>query len=1140
MRIRTLVARNLSYFWKTNLAVVLGVATAVAVLAGALMVGDSVRASLREIFLARLGRTDDVISSTSFFTERLADQLSSRSQFAAEFGDHCSLLALQGLVIHEPSGRRASNVQVYGVDDGFWRFHRVNPAALGSRELIPSPDLVSELGTKPGDTILLRIEKPSAIPAGSLHGRKEDLSRTIRLTAREPLDRSSLSEFSLRPQQGPMLAVFVPLSRLQTDLELSAKVNTILLSENEKGSVRSGEARSAIEAAVRETFSLDDLGIKLRVLDKERGIALEDERAVISESLYSSARRAAEQTGVWVNPILSYLANAIRDREREVPYSLVTAIDDEAFEVMSHDYGHGLGPAPQEQNNRDSALPRIVLNEWAAQDLNAHRGDVITLDYYLWQEEGRLRTESARFRLDAIVPINGKFADRDLVPDYPGITQTESISDWDPPFPVDLTKVRPADEDYWRKYRTTPKAFISLDTGVGLWHSRYGNFTSLRIGDSNRSPEMYLDQFKSALKGSIDPFASGFVAYPVRSEGIAAAQGATDFGEYFVYFSFFIVIAALLLAMLFFKLGVEQRSREIGLLGAIGFPAGQIRTIFLVEGVVLSVAASVLGIVGAIGYGVLMMYGLRTWWVGAVGTTALSLNVSAVSLAMGAAGGIVVAPLCILWTLRGLSRAAPRDLLAGSTEPVTARVRSPRRRHVFSSAALAVVLLVIGLLLVAAALAGWVGQTTGFFAGGSALLAGMLCAEYWWLRRKRAGLIAGSGWWPVSRLGLRYATYRPGRSILCVSLIACSAFIIFAVGSFKRGEAASDDKRAGTGGYPLIAESLLPLYHDPNTGEGREALSLVAQKGFDPARVFFTRFRVRKGDDASCLNLYQPRDPRILAPESGFVEQSRFAFQSSLAATASEKQNPWLLLNTEFEDGAVPVIADANSLTYVLHKNIGEDTVINGGPAGQIKLRIVGALADSIFQSELLMSEKNFLRLFPEQGGYNFFLLELSGQTPAEATAGLEEQLSDFGFDVSTTAERQAAFHRVENTYISTFQALGGLGLVLGTIGLGAVLMRNVLERMREMALLRAVGYSGRQLAWMIIAENGLFVVSGLSIGACCALVGILPALWSRGGQAPGLSVSLLILVAVTGMTASVVAAFTSLRAPLIESLRAE
>ena len=75
---------------------------------------------------------------------------------------------------------------------------------------------------------------------------------------------------------------------------------------------------------------------------------------------------------------------------------------------------------------------------------------------------------------------------------------------------------------------------------------------------------------------------------------------------------------------------------------------------------------------------------------------------------------------------------------------------------------------------------------------------------------------------------------------------------------------------------------------------------------------------------------------------------------------------------------------------------------------------------------------------------------------PPGAEAELERSLADYGFDATSVADRIAAFHRVENTYLSTFQSLGSLGLLLGTAGLAAVLLRNVLERRRELALLRA------------------------------------------------------------------------------------
>ncbi|HEX2267968.1 MAG TPA: ABC transporter permease, partial [Pyrinomonadaceae bacterium] len=243
-------------------------------------------------------------------------------------------------------------------------------------------------------------------------------------------------------------------------------------------------------------------------------------------------------------------------------------------------------------------------------------------------------------------------------------------------------------------------------------------------------------------------------------------------------------------------------------------------------------------------------------------------------------------------------------------------------------------------------------------------------------------------------------------------------------------------------------------------------------------------------------------------------------------------------LNREFPDGAIPVIGDANSLTYVLHLKVGEDFILDHGPT-PVKLRVVAALADSIFQSELIMSDKNFVRLFPSEQGYRYFLIDAPNES--EAATVLEDRLSDFGFDAQSTEERIASFHRVENTYLSTFQLLGGLGLALGTLGMAAVLLRNVLERRRELALMRAVGYNSSHFAVMVITENVLMLCLGLAVGFVCALLSIAPVLFERGAKAPNISLGLLLLaILISGATASLVATIAALRSPLLPALRSE
>jgi len=1132
MKFATLLRRNLGHYWRTNLAVVLGVAVTVAVLTGALLVGDSVRASLRDLVVQRLGNTTHVVTNENFFREQLANDLKSEGAMQAA----APMIVLEGALEHEKSSRRAAGVQIYGVDARFWQFHGL-PAegeqALGPRDALLSPALAREFGAEPGDALLLRVQRPSDVPVESLHGRKDQIGRTIRLTTKAALPAAQLGEFSLRLQQGEVRAVFVPLARLQRDLAQDGRINTILVAASPDGALRGEE----IGAALKRAVSLDDAGLNVAALNAQHAVSLTSRHIVIPDAAAETTLQAATAQGWRAQRLFTYLANTIRAGTREIPYSLVTAGDDTLLAGLT-------GPTPP-ASSKGAGAPPIWLNDWAARDLGAKPGDTVTLDYYVWREGAGLSTESAEFKLHGIVPIAPLNADRALAPEFPGIADTESVSDWDPPFPVDLQRVRPRDEDYWHKYRTTPKALLRLEDGQRLWRSRYGQLTALRfVPPAGTDLEAAAGEYRTRLAEALDPAQVGFVAVATRAQRLEASRGAVNFGEYFIYFSFFIVVSAALLAGLFFRLGVEQRLREVGLLRAIGFDERRIARMFLLEGSALAALGSALGIAGAIGYGTLLVYGLKTWWVGSVGTTLLELHIAPLTLTAGAAGGMVIALVVIALTLRGLRRATPVNLLAGarqytaSEQPVTRRTSRARWSGVASGVA--------GLAILAFAATGRMNQVGGFFGAGSLLLAALLFLSWAWLAGERRQLLAGSGVRGLSRLGLRNASWRPGRSLLCIALIASATFLIVAVDSFRRGSADPLDPRSGTGGYPLLAESLLPIPYDLSQPQGRAGAGMEAGDS-RLASLQFTSLRLRPGDDASCLNLYQPKNPRILGAPASFIATGRFSFTGSLAQTPEQQANPWTLLDSRFDDGAMPAIADANSMTYVLHRAVGDDFVIEhvrDPQTGQpLRLRFVAALADSMFQSEILISEEQFLRLFarePSAGGYRVFLIDAPDAPRAlSATGALEDALAPYGFDVVSAAERLAAFHRVENTYLSTFQALGGLGLLLGTFGLAAVLLRNVLERRRELALLRAVGFRHRDLMLMIAAENLLLLILGLVAGTVTALLAIAPALAERG-TLPGLSFALLAGVLLAGLLASLLAVAAAVRAPLLEVLRSE
>src|SRR3989454_4228837 len=653
MRARRLVLNSLAHYWRTNVAVVLGVATAVAVLAGALLVGDSVRGSLRDLVLQRLGRTDRAVLSSGFFRDALAADLERDPDFTASFQAVAPLVVMQGLVTAQASGRRASRVAVYGVDDRFWRFHQVSGVrGPEGREALLSRALAADIGASPGASIVVRVERPSAIPIESLHGRKDNLGRSLRLTVRSIVAPDDLGDFSLQPRQGEVRAVFVPLKRLQQDLDVRDRVNALLLAIRSDG----GPQRAALQDLIRRRFALEDVGLSVRLVgadprvDSGRThgptpttsasvvIVVESAAGLIDQPRAKAADDAAAAASMRTQPILTYLANAIRSGDRQVPYSLVTAIDLGAIAPdpreptsVLRNYRPKLSTTEDTEDRRfkpggdvnsetrlkgaaaqPTSSPPIVLNDWTARDLGVRVGDPVAIEYYVWEDPGRLLTRTADFQVAAVVPIAGAAADRDLAPVYPGITEAKTLGDWDPPFPIDLTRVRTADEDYWDTYRTTPKAFIPLDVGQRLWGSRFGDRTSVRVTPaSNESPAAARDRYATELRSTIDPLAMGVAVRDVRADGLAASRGATDFGEYFAYFSFFLVVSALMLAALFFRLGVEQRAREVGLLRAVGFTTARVRRLLSIEGFVLALIGSVLGVIGAVAYGTVMMAGLR-------------------------------------------------------------------------------------------------------------------------------------------------------------------------------------------------------------------------------------------------------------------------------------------------------------------------------------------------------------------------------------------------------------------------------------------------------------------------------------------------------------------------------------------------
>jgi ABC-type lipoprotein release transport system permease subunit len=769
----------------------------------------------------------------------------------------------------------------------------------------------------------------------------------------------------------------------------------------------------------------------------------------------------------------------------------------------------------------------ILINHWAAQDLEVEVGDTITLTYYIpdWQET--LNTRSSSFRLKGIVPMEGVAIDETLAPEITGIQDAKDIASWDPPIPIDYSLIRKRDEEYWDHYRAAPKAFLPYEAGVELWRNRFGRTTSVRFPNEGWA----LQEIESCLLQKLRSEQIGrFRA--TREEDLQAATGSTDFGMLFIGFSFFLIISSMLLVGLLFRLGVENRAPELGLLLSLGYPSRDVRRRFLIEGSVLAVAGSLVGLALACVYAGLLIAGLRTVWVAAIGSSFLRLHVSLETLIVGFFASLAAVLLSLLLTFRALLKFPATSLLSGTIKR-SGPVHSLWARIVLAiSFGLAVLLLLSSFVILHKS------SPIIFFLVGALLLISGLASFALWLRSESTSPIGSKPFAPGIELAARNSARSPGRSLLSVALVATACFVIVSVGANRSLPGAEVlDKDSGAGGFAARAQSDVPLVRDLNNPDVLFDLGFAETDVAKLDNVRFAAYRFRPGEDISCRNLYRPREPRLLGVSQKGIQRGGFRFQTAIR----DVENPWTLLNDDLGKGILPAIADVNSATWILQLSLGDDLILKDANGEEIRLRLVGLLARSIFQSELLISETNFEKHFPEQRGHSYFLLEMPFDQFDEMTSVLERVLGRYGFDIHRTDRLLAGFLAIQNTYLSTFQSLGGLGLLLGTAGLGIILIRNTIERRSELAVLRAFGFRRRKLASLVLLENSFLLGLGIVLGSAAALIAVAPHVVTSSEDIPVISLAItLVVVFAFGFIVNLAALRFALRTPLLAALREE
>ncbi len=1074
---RKFILHSVRYYRNLNMTVVLGIALGTAILTGALVVGDSVQYSLKQIVMQRLGKSSRVITAGErLFSKQLARGIAKQTGVVTS-----SLLRSNGFGVIDGGKIRVNQLAIWGVDASLGHFGNNSEAFdLQDNQVAINEQVAKLTGLKVGDEFLLSVNKLNTFPANTPFVAVADNSISFYVKIKSILNAQELGNFNLQNSQSTPRNLFLNIDWLNKQMMLHEKANVILTDEN-----FSGENLIQI---IQQNWSADDLNLQLRENKVLNYTELISDRVFVEPAV----EQLCSRTLPGFKLVFSYFINNFSARGLETPYSFISS-------------------------DLHLSDQQMAVNQWLADDLKLKINDSIRITYYQIGSSKKLVEKDTTFIVKEIFVPKDERADRNLMPVIPGLSDAGNCRDWKTGIQIDLKKIRAKDEAYWKQYAGTPKAFVSLETAQKLWGNRFGQATAIRIAGASR------EEFEKMVLSGLHPDEMGFEIRDAKSEGMNAAVKGVDFGQLFISLSFFVLFAAILLSFILFRLFLNFRKTEIGTLSAMGFSIPAIRRLYLTESSIYVLLGIVIGIPLGIFYNYLIVYAINTIWVDIVQTSVIQMHISIRTMLLGSMVIGIVSLLTIWFVLKNFLK---KQLVTLQRKSVSEKQSSGKRSFWIGSS----ILLVSFMLLILNGFRNGEISPEYFFISGFGFLPGLVLLANFLLCRLASDGMGTSFTWQKFFL-LRLAGERH-RNILIVSFLAVGVFLVVSTGLNRKDLTKNADMHAsGTGGFNYYLQTTIPVLTNPDTPKGRDEFNLSSDTEIVP-------FQVRKGDDASCLNLNRIMKPEIIACDPAVLDKrASFSFVSN--TVEADPDHPWLALNKLLKDGVIPAFADQTVIQWGVGKSVG-DTLIYSNEAGKIlRLKLIGGLANSVFQGKVIIAEEYFAREFPSISGSSLFLIDIP-EKPINQDE-LRSNWHAFGPEVEKTIDRLLTFYQVESTYLNIFLMLGALALLIGTIGLGILLYRITLEQIPEYSLLISIGFQKPAIFKLVLLERLFMIFIAVLTGIMPAVVSAIPSLSSSlyAGLWIWLPV-ISILVLLSGITGSYLAIRMAFRQNLVQAMRNE
>jgi len=1010
-----------------------------AVITGSLMTGRSVKSSLKISASERLGNTVTVISSgTRFFSTSLAVRMVDSTNI------YCTgLIELQGYSQSLISQKEAYNTNIYGLSSNFFTFHGYDSINIKPGEIIINRRLADYLETKTGDELIIRFNEISDIPSDAPFAPAKESGRSSAVfRIGNILEQSDMGNFSLSISQITPMNIFLNLSDLEEVSGKPGKINRLLISNN-------NFPVNQVYSSLKQALKPADIGISLRMVNKTGEYELISERVFIDQTIINQVATVFPSSA----PVITYLANRFKAGERSTPYSFVSALPVSLYPQITS--GNG-----------------IIINDWLAGDLNANEGDSLEMFWYSPDSLNSLTERNSKFIIMRIVDIQGIWSDSLLMPEFPGISGSESCSDWDAGVPIKMDDIRRKDEDYWNRYAGTPKAFINYTKGLEIWGNNYGPATSIRFPQG-----VSYEEIEKKLSGTLDPEKTGFIITDLLEESIKAANESVDFSTLFLSLGFFLILASVVLLSFAVSTYFDSKSGQINTLFALGFKSGWIKNLMFIESGFIALSGGFIGAFAGYLVNVFITMALNSVWRGAVQTDTLQPYFNIIPVLTGFAITIVTVTFLLAFKIRGYLKRLY------SKEKEKPESHSPGRNLIFLVTA---ILISLGTFILSFVITDQ--EISLCFTSGTVLLiAFILFWRQYFIRpfTKRAdGRNRGEG---LSKL---YYSFYPSNGITPILFIAAGIFAVFITGANRMDFSSKHlDRSGGTGGYLLWCENTIPVKEDLNSASGRKIMGLEEEQLNE---MSFIQAKQSSGNDASCLNLNHITAPPLLGIDAdSFVSNGSFSFSKSLKD--KDIRNPWQFLNVISENNTIYGIADQTVLDWGLKVKIGDTLVLRAENGQPLNIVIAGGLKPSVFQGNVIIGLDNFTKYYPSVSGSNILLVDGNPELTEVYKNILKERLNNHGIYIESTNDRLASFYQVTNTYLSVFGVFGAFGMITGIAGLGFVLLRNFNHRKKEFSLMLATGFSPKKIKRVILSEQVLILFAGVISGVVSAIVATFP-----------------------------------------------